>query len=206
MNKFIIFIVLGCILLYFIMINNNEFFGNSNSPIELTDADLEYIKNSIDKVADNIFTEAKNNLGEKNIKQLIDSFLKTTESTKENKKNLFDEDIFVQNILNNENIHLSNNFKQSLYLELLEAYAFNKKLEIIPVRLIATEIITNEENLNKIIEGLPTYTRLKNISKTLILYLLKYYDNTVSSDKSKYDSDMMSLEQINKLIIKNKNL
>ncbi len=198
-----IFIVVG-ILVFIIITTKNEFFANTTKSIELTNAELSNIKKSIDGIADSFFTEAKNKLGETNIKILVESFIKTTKSSEQNKKEQFEKDVFVQNIFNDEKIALTENIKQSLYLELYEAHVLDRNLHIIPIRLIAAEKIINNENIKKIKENL--YPNLKTISKTFISYLLKYYDNTVSDNEQKFDSNIISLEQINQLIKKNPKL
>jgi hypothetical protein len=203
MKRLIIFIVVG-ILIFTIITTKNEFFASSSPIIELTSAELTNIKKSIDGIANTYFTEAKNKLGETNIKILVESFIKTTKSLEENKKELFEKDVFVQNILNDEKIALTENIKQSLYLELFEAYVLDRNLNIIPIRLIAVEKIINDENIKKIKENL--FPNLKNISKTFISYMLKYYDNTVLEDNLKFDTNIVSLEQINQLIKKNPKL
>lgn len=202
MKRLILFIVVG-VIIFIIFTNKNEFFTNSSQLIKLTNVELVNIKSSIDKIANVYFTEAKKKLGETNIKILVESFIKTTKSSDQDKKKQFEEDIFVQNIFNDEQISLSKNIKQSLYLELFEAYVLNRDLYIIPIRLIAAEQIINDENIKKIKENL--FPNLINISKTLISYILKYYDNTVSDDQ-KFDSTIVSLEQINKLIQTNPTL
>ena len=143
-------------------------------------------------------------MGDTNIKILVESFIKTTKSLEENKKEQFEKDIFVQNILNDEKIALTENIKQSLYLEFFEAHVLDRNLYIIPIRLIAVEQILNDENIKKIKESL--FPNLKNTSKTFISYMLKYYDNTVLEDNLKFDSTIASLEQINQLIKKNPKL
>jgi hypothetical protein len=203
MKRLMIFIVVG-ILVFIIITTKNEFFANTTKSIELTNAELSNIKKSIDGIADSFFTEAKNKLGETNIKILVESFIKTTKSSEQNKKEQFEKDVFVQNIFNDEKIALTENIKQSLYLELYEAHVLDRNLHIIPIRLIAAEKIINNENIKKIKENL--YPNLKTISKTFISYLLKYYDNTVSDNEQKFDSNIISLEQINQLIKKNPKL
>ena len=198
-----IFIVVG-VLIFIIITTKNEFFANTNQPIQLTNAELTNIKKSIDGIADSFFTESKNKLGETNIKILVESFIKTTKSSEQNKKEQYEKDVFVQNIFNDDKIALTENIKQSLYLELYEAHVLDRNLYIIPIRLIAAEKIINNENIKKIKENL--YPNLKTISKTFISYLLKYYDNTVSDNEKKIDSNIVSLEQINQLIKKNPKL
>ncbi len=197
MKNNVILIAIGIVL--FIMITNKyEFFSDSAQPFQLTEFELTNIKKSIDSVANALFTYTKNILGDNNIKILVDAFLKATN------REQFDQNIFVQNILNTEKLELSENFKQSLYLELLEARVLGKNLNNIPIRLIAGEKITNVENLKKIKENL--LPNLKKINKIFILYLLKYYDNTTDPDKPRFDSSIVSLEQINQLISKNPKL
>lgn len=203
MKRLVIFIVVG-ILIFLIITSKTEFFSDTTQDIELTNAELANIKKSIDDIANTYFTEAKNKLGETNIKILVESFMKTTKSSEENKKEQFEQDMFVQNIFNDEKIALSENIKQSLYLELFEAYVLDRNLYIIPIRLIAIEYITNDENIKKIKENL--FPNLKKISKTFILYILKYYDNSASEDNQKFDPNIVSLEQINQLINKNPKL
>jgi hypothetical protein len=203
MKKLIIFIVVG-ILIFLIITNKNEYFTNSNQSIQLTDADIINIKKSIDQVANGFFTEAKNNLGESNIKILVESFLKSINSSEQNKEDKFKKEIFVQNIFNDDKISLSENIKQSLYLELFEAQVLGRNLYIVPVRLIAAEKITTNENINKIKSNL--FPNLKNISNTLISYILKYYDNTISDIDKKFDTEIISSVQINQLISKNPKL
>jgi hypothetical protein len=197
MKNTLILIIVG-IILFIIITNKYELFSDSTQQIQLTEFELSNIKKSIDSVADIFFTNAKNTLTENNIKILIDSFTKATN------KEQFDKNIFVQNIFNDEKLELTENFKQSLYLELLEAHVMEKNLNNIAIRLIATEKITNNENIKKIKDNL--LPNLKKISKIFILYLLKYYDNTVSNDKPKFDPDVVSLNQINQLINKNPKL
>ena len=203
MKRLIIFIV-ASILIFIIITTKSDFFANTTQPIELTSAELTNIKKSIDGIANTYFIEAKNKLGDTNIKILVESFIKTTKSLEENKKEQFEKDIFVQNILNDEKIALSENIKQSLYLELFEAHVLDRNLYIIPIRLIAVEKISNDENIKKIKENL--FPNLKNTSKTFISYMLKYYDNTVLDDNLKFDTNIVSLEQINQLIKNNPKL
>jgi len=203
MKRLIIFIV-ASILIFIIITTKSDFFANTTQQIELTIAELTNIKKSIDGIANTYFTEAKNKLGDTNIKILVESFIKTTKSLEENKKEQFEKDIFVQNILNDEKIALTENIKQSLYLEFFEAHVLDRNLYIIPIRLIAVEQILNDENIKKIKESL--FPNLKNTSKTFISYMLKYYDNTVLEDNLKFDSTIASLEQINQLIKKNPKL
>ncbi len=206
MKKILTFIVLGVIII-FIMGTGKEFFTdsvNSTSTVVLSVADLENIKKSIDDVANELFIDASKKLGDTNIKILIESFIKTTQSDDSNKKNQFEKNVFVQNILNDEKLSLSENVKQSLYLELYEAHVLNRNLNVVPIRLLATEKITNEENTKKIKEKL--FPHLKKINKILILYFLKYYDNTGDSNKSRFDTGIISIEQINKLVERNPKL
>ena len=171
MKRFIIFIVVG-ILIFMLFSGRNEYFSNSSQNIELNIADLTNIKKSVDQVANQHFIEAKKRLGENNIKLLIDTFHKTNKSDESDKKALFIKDIFVQNIFSDDKLQLSENFKQSLYLELFEAHVLDRNLEIIPVRLIAIEKITTDDNINKIREQL--FPHLKKINKIFILYLSIY--------------------------------
>ena len=201
MTKKIIFIIV-IILILIIVTYKNEFFTNSTNSIELSNADLINIKKSIDQVAAPFFIEAKNNLGDTNIKLLIDSFIKITESPDENKKDLFNNHAFVDNIF--KTVSLSENFKQSLYLELFEAYVLDRNLYIIPIRLIAIDKITNGENIKKIKDNL--YTHLQNISDTFILYMIKYYDYLPSEIDKRFDPSIISLDAINQLITKNPKL
>lgn len=206
MTKKIIFIIV-IILILIIITYKNEFFTNSTNstdstkPIQLSDADLSNIKKSIDDIAAPLFIEAKNNLGDENIKILIDSFIKITELPDENKKDSFNKNAFVHNIFIDKTISLSENFKQSLYLELFEAYVLGRNLNIIPIRLIASEKITNVENIKKIKDKL--YTHLQNISDTFILLILKYYDYLPAEIDKRFDSSIISRDEINNLIAKN---
>lgn len=206
MKKTIVFIILGIILLC-VVLNKTESFANSSTELSLIE--LENIKASIDKIADTEFSNAKNQIKENNIKILIDAF-KESQNKKdtdgkdlsaEKKKDDFNSNVFVQNVLSDNRLGLSSSFKDDIYINLLEASVFDRNINMIPLSLIATEKITSDEGMKKIGENL--LPRVANITKTFVSYLLKHYDNSKPREQSRFNNSMITLDEI-KNIIKNK--
>ena len=203
MNKTIVFVIIG-VIIFLLIISKTESFANSSSDKELSLIELENIKASVDKVADGEFLEAKNKIGENNLKILIDAFKSSQEKPSAERKSGFDSNIFVKNIFSDNTINFSNDFKQSIYLELFEASVLNRNLNMVPLRLLATDKIISADGMKKIGDNL--LPKVKSITTIFVSYLLKYYDNSKSKEESRFDNDMISLEQINNLIKKNPNL
>jgi hypothetical protein len=200
MKKTIVFIILGIILLC-VILNKTESFANSSTELSLIE--LENIKASIDKIADIEFSNAKNQIKENNIKILIDAFKESQNKdlSAENKKADFNSNVFVQNVLSDDRLGITNSFKQNIYIDLLEASVFDRNLNMIPLNLIATNKITSDEGMKKIGENLlPT---VANITTTFVSYLLKHYDNSKPREQSRFNNSMITLGEINN-IIKNK--
>ena len=203
MNKTIGILIIG-IIIFLIIISKTESFANADSDKQLSLIELENIKASVDKVADGEFLDAKNKFGENNLKILIEAFKTSQEKPSAERKSDFDSNVFVQNIFSDNRINISNTFKQSIYLELFEASVLNRNLYMVPLRLVATDKIISDDGMKKIANNL--LPRVKNITTIFVSYLLKYYDNSKPKDEPRFDSDMITLEQINNLIKKKPNL
>ena len=165
------------------------------------------IKDAIDKVAYNEYYHALEKIGENNIKIIIDTFKESIkkDSMQEQKKN-FESNIFIITIFTNEEIGLSDNFKQSLFIELSEANLLDRNINMIPLRLYASEKIVSKENMEKIINKLNNI-ELKKITSFFILYLLKYYDISQPNHKEnekilRFTKETPTLNEINELIKK----
>jgi len=203
--KKIVLIVIFCIVLLAVFCNKTELF--SNTTIKLIDHDLYQIKDAIDKVAYKEYYDALNKIGENNIKIIIDAYKDSIkkDSMKE-QKNAFESNIFIKSIFQNEEIRLSDNFKQSLFIELSEANLLDRNINMIPLRLYASEKIVSKENMEKIINKLNNI-ELKKITSFFILYLLKYYDisqpNHNENEKIlRFTKETPTINEINELIQK----
>lgn len=203
--KKITLIVILCIVLLSVLCNKKELF--SNTTINLVEHDMYQIKDSIDKIAYNEYINAVNKIGENYIKIIIDTFNKSVEQkTIQEQKTAFESNSFIQAIFTNEQLGLSDNFKQSLFIELSEAHFFNRNINMVPLRLYATDKITSKENMKKISDNIQNI-QLKKITTFFILYLLKYYDITKpkhnQNDKIlRFEKDTPTHEEINSLIKK----
>jgi len=203
--KKIVLIVIFCIVLLAVFCNKTELF--TNTTVKLIDHDLYQIKDAIDKIAYVEYYNALNKIGENNIKIIIDTFKESTKKDSMTEaKNAFESNIFIKSIFQNEEIGLSDNFKQSLFLELSEANLLDRNIKMIPLRLYATEKIVSKENMTKIINHLNNI-ELKKITSFFILYLLKYYDisqpNHNQNEKIlRFTKETPTIDEINSLILK----
>ena len=207
MKKTIIFIIFGIILL-FITCNKNELFANTT--FSLVEHDMYQIKDAIDKVAYLQYIDAVKKIGENYVKIIIDAFKKSVEknSMKENsmeeQKKLFESNSFIRAIFTNEKIDLSDNFKQSLFMELNEAHILNRNIDMVPLRLYSTEKIISKEGMKKLTENLQNL-ELKKISNFFVLYLLKYYDiskppHNKNEKILRFESSTPTHDEINSII------
>jgi len=201
--KKITLIIIFCIVLLSVLCNKKELF--SNTTINLVEHDMYQIKDSINKIAYDEYINAVNKIGESYIKIIIDTFNKSIEQkTIQEQKTAFESNSFIQAIFTNETLNLTNNFKQSLFMELSEAHLLNRNINMVPLRLYATDKITSQENMKKISDNIQNI-QLKKITTFFILYLLKYYDITEplhnQNDKIlRFDKDTPTHEKINSLI------
>ena len=165
------------------------------------------IKDSIDKVAFKEYLDAIDKIGENYIKIIIDTFKKSLDKNNmKEQKASFESNSFIQAIFTNEKLALTDNFKQSLFMELSEAHLLNRNINMVPLRLFATDKIISKDGMNKITDNLQNI-QLKKITTFFILYLLKYYDMTQpqhnKNDKIlRFEKDSPSHEEINLLITK----
>jgi hypothetical protein len=203
--KKIIIIVIFCIVLLSVLCNKTELFANTT--INLVDHDMYQIKDSIDKVAFKEYLDAIDKIGENYIKIIIDTFKKSLDKNNmKEQKASFESNSFIQAIFTNEKLALTDNFKQSLFMELSEAHLLNRNINMVPLRLFATDKIISKDGMNKITDNLQNI-QLKKITTFFILYLLKYYDMTQpqhnKNDKIlRFEKDSPSHEEINLLITK----
>lgn len=204
--KKIVLIVIFCIILLAIFCNKTESF--TNTIIKLIDHDFYQIKDAIDQVAYNEYYNALNKIGENNIKIIIDTFKESIKKdSMQEQKNAFESNIFIKSIFKDEAINLSDNFKQSLFIELREANLFDRNLNMIPLRLYVSEKIVSKENMKKIIDKLNNI-ELKKITSFFILYLLKYYDISQPNHKQnekilRFTKETPTIDEINSTIQKN---
>ena len=165
------------------------------------------IKDAIDQVAYKEYYDALNKIGENNIKIIIDTYKESIKKdSMQEQKNTFESNIFIKSIFKNENLGLSDNFRQSLFIELSEANLLDRNIYMIPLRLYASDKIVSKENMEKIIEKLNNI-ELKKITSFFILYLLKYYDisqpNHNKNEKIlRFVKETPTYEEINSLIKK----
>lgn len=204
MKKTIIYTILALVFLL-ITFNKTEKFTNTN--ISLVDYDMYQIKEAIDKVAYNEYLNAINNIGENYIKIIIDAFnTSLKEKSIQEQKKVFESNSFIQAIFTNKTLNLSDNFKQSLFIELSEAQLLNRNINMVPLRLYSSDNIVSKNNITKISENLQNI-QLKKINSFFILFLLKYYDITqplhIKNEKIlRFDKGTPSFEEINSMIIK----
>ena len=203
--KKIVLIVIFCIVLLAIFCNKTELF--TNTTINLIDHDMYQIKDAIDQVAYKEYYDALNKIGENNIKIIIDTYKESIKKdSMQEQKNTFESNIFIKSIFKNEKLGLSDNFRQSLFIELSEANLLDRNINMIPLRLYASDKIVSKENMEKIIEKLNNI-ELKKITSFFILYLLKYYDisqpNHNKNEKIlRFVKETPTYEEINSLIKK----
>ena len=115
---------------------------------------------------------------------------------------------FVQIIFNDEKLGLSDNFKQSLFMELSEARLLNRNIKMVPLRLYTNAKIISKGNLLKITNNFKNI-ELRKISTFFISYLLKYYDMSKpqhsQNDKIlRFDNSLPKINEFNSLISKSK--
>ncbi len=200
MKRTICFIILG-ILILLIVLNKTELFANTS--IKLVERDLYLIKNAIDKVADLEYINSTQRIGKNYLKIIIETFNNRDESkTFEEQKEAFKTNSFIVAIFSDSNLNLTDNFKQSLFMELFEAQLLKRNLEMVPLRLYSSEKITSDENMNKIKEKLQNPELAKTITKFFISYMLKFYDNSQPSHESgepikRFEKNTPTFEDIN---------
>ncbi len=199
MKRTICFIILG-ILILLIVLNKTELFANTS--IKLVERDLYLIKNAIDKVADLEYINSAQRISKNYLRIIIEAFNRSQESKSfEEQKKAFEENSFIVAIFSDRNLNLTASFKQELFTDLVEAYLFKRNLEMVPIRLIASDNITSNENMNKIKENLQN-PQLKTITKFFIKYMLKFYDNSQPQHKSgepikRFEKNTPTFEDIN---------
>jgi len=205
--KKIIIIVIFCIVLLSVLCNKTELFANTT--INLVDHDMYQIKDSIDKVAFKEYLDAIDKIGENYIKIIIDAFNKSLKNNNiEEQRKLFESDSFIQIIFSDEKLGLSDNFKQSLFMELSEARLLNRNIKMVPLRLYTNAKIISKGNLLKITNNFKNI-ELRKISTFFISYLLKYYDMSKpqhsQNDKIlRFDNSLPKINEFNSLISKSK--
>ena len=199
-------IIIFCVVLFAVLCNKKELFTNTSS-IVLSEHDMYQILDSINNVAIKEYLDATKKIGENYIKIIIDAFNKSLKKNSiEEQKKMFESDSFVQIIFNDEKLGLSDNFKQSLFMELSEARLLNRNINMVPLRLYTNAKIISKENLQKITDNLLN-VNLKKISRFFISYLLKYYDMSKPQHKKnekilRFESSLPTLNEFNSLIRK----
>ena len=204
MKKTIIYIILAIVLII-ITFNKTERF--TNTKISLVEHDMYQIKDAIDKVAYKEYLNAINIIGENYIKIIIDAFNKSLkEKSIQDQKKVFESNSFIQAIFKNEKIGLSDNFKQSLFMELSEAQLLNRNINMVPLRLFSSDKIVSKESIKKISENLQNL-QLKKINSFFISFLLKYYDITQplhlkNETILRFENGIPTFKEINSMIEK----
>ncbi len=208
MRKTVIYVILALVFLL-ITFNKTEKFTdtNTNTSINLVEYDMYQIKDAIDKVAYNEYINAINKIKKDHIKIIIDAFnTSLKEKSIQEQKKVFESNSFIQSIFTNEKLELSDNFKQSLFIELSEAQLLNRNIEMVPLRLYAIDKIVSRQSIKKISENLQKI-QLKKINSFFISFLLKYYDITQplhakNEEILRFDKGTPSFEEINSMIKK----
>jgi len=185
MKKIIVFIIFGIILL-FVITNKTETFADTIT--QLTDEDMYQLKQAIDKVADKEYLNAKNQIGTTYLEMIISIFgSRNKDVSIEKQKEAFNSYSVISAFYKNESLSLSENFKQSLFTDLVAAVAINNtldtdklkhKLLMVPLRLYSSDKITSNENMKKIRDA----SKL-NVSDFFVKYLLEFYDNSQPAHK-----------------------
>ncbi len=208
MKKTICFIILG-ILILLIVFNKTELFANTS--IKLVELDMYLIKNAIDHVSNQEYLDSAERIGKNYLKIIIEAFNKSQESkTIEEQRKAFESNSFIIAIFSDKNLNLTDSFKQDLFTELAEAHLFERNLQMVPLRLKASDSIASDENMNKIKEKLQN-PQLKTITKFFIKYMLKFYDNSQPSHESgepikRFEKNTPTFEDINKRLTENSKL
>lgn len=193
MKKTICFITLG-ILILLLAFYKTELFANTS--LKLVERDLYLIKNAIDTIADQEYNNSLDRIGKNYLKIIIEAFNKRDENkTIEEQRKAFESNSFIVVIFSDKNLNLTDNFKQSLFTELVEAKLFDRNLQMVPLRLHSSDRITSDENMNKIKEKLQNPELAKTITKFFISYILKFYDN--SQSQKKFETSTPTFEDIN---------
>ena len=148
-------------------------------------------------------------IGENYLKIIIEAFHKSLKKNSiEEQKKIFESDSFIQIIFSDEKLGLSDNFKQSLFMELSEARLLNRNIKMVPLRLYTNAKIISKGNLLKITNNFKNI-ELRKISTFFISYLLKYYDMSKpqhsQNDKIlRFDNSLPKINEFNSLISKSK--
>jgi len=195
MKKTIIFVIFGVILLY-VILNKSETFVNT--PIVLNEYDMNKLKEAIDEIANEEYINAKNRIGTtylETIKVIFQSLDKTKPLGEQRKE--FESHANIQVIFSDTSLALSDDFKQSLFLSLVEADG-NRNLDMVPLMLFSLNKITSTESINKMINKNDTVKlKFSNISKFFIEIMLKFYDNTNPDKLQRFSSSAPTASYIN---------
>lgn len=201
-------IIIFCVVIFAVLCNKKELFTNTSS-IVLSEHDMYQILDSINNVAYEEYLDATKKIGENYLKIIIDAFHKSLKKNSiEEQKKIFESDSFIQIIFSDEKLGLSDNFKQSLFMELSEARLLNRNIKMVPLRLYTNAKIISKGNLLKITNNFKNI-ELRKISTFFISYLLKYYDMSKpqhsKNDKIlRFDNSLPKINEFNSLISKSK--
>jgi len=201
-------IIIFCVVIFSVLCNKKELFNNTSS-IVLSEQDMYQILDSINNVAYEEYLDATKKIGENYLKIIIEAFHKSLKKNSiEEQKKIFESDSFIQIIFSDEKLGLSDNFKQSLFMELSEARLLNRNIKMVPLRLYTNAKIISKGNLLKITNNFKNI-ELRKISTFFISYLLKYYDMSKpqhsQNDKIlRFDNSLPKINEFNSLISKSK--
>lgn len=201
-------IIIFCVVIFAVLCNKKELFTNTSS-IVLSEHDMYQILDSINNVAYEEYLDATKKIGENYLKIIIEAFHKSLKKNSiEEQKKMFESDSFIQIIFSDEKLGLSDNFKQSLFMELSEARLLNRNIKMVPLRLYTNAKIISKGNLLKITNNFKNI-ELRKISTFFISYLLKYYDMSKpqhsKNDKIlRFDNSLPKINEFNSLISKSK--
>jgi len=199
----VIKIIVFCIILLVFICNKLELFTNL-SPKILSEYDMHQIKKAIDNVAYNEYLNAQTKIGNNYMKIIIDAFNESlVKKNVEKQKKAFESDELIKVIFNDEKLDLSKKFKESLFMEMDEAYLLNRNINMVPLRLYSENNIISKKNYKRITEKILSL-EFKNISDFFILYLLKFYD--ISQKKTRFDRSLPTINELNKKIVDNLSL